>query len=47
MMKKISALKHEFSSIELSQIVKSVYITENDNQEFYTDIEKKSMQALN
>lgn len=31
MMNKISSLKHEFTSIELAEIVKSYYITENDN----------------
>ncbi|CAD8157996.1 unnamed protein product [Paramecium pentaurelia] len=46
MMNKISSLKHEFTSIELAEIVKSYYITENDNQEFYADIERKILQRL-
>ncbi|CAD8079440.1 unnamed protein product [Paramecium sonneborni] len=46
MMNKISSLKHEFTSIEIAEIVKSYYITENDNQEFYADIERKILQRL-
>lgn len=47
MINKILTLKHEFTSIELSHIVKAYYITENDNTEFYLEIERKGIKLIN
>lgn len=42
LMEKALALRYEFNITELSQIVKAVYITENDSEQFYYTIERTS-----
>ncbi|KAM3138809.1 hypothetical protein pb186bvf_009012 [Paramecium bursaria] len=43
---KVTALKHDLTINELVSIVKAFYITENDDQQFYTDIEKRVLGRL-